>query len=181
MLYFEKYYPFQFIVTPNPNLWFQLKMPTPYCLIATHTHTRKHTLLLGTWQQFNNLSNNKSSTGSFLKKSQTVFTSQNKVYFSWGGLLLNIPDIKADTRGWLSTIIFPSASWNADIADLWVPMVLFSNPFSHNSAKKFSTSFISDQVGDNYHLEQQPHHFFQADLQCLLLFVFIFLIIVLYI
>ena len=46
-----------------------------------------------------NLSDNKSFPGSFLRKSKTVSTSQINGYFGCGGLLLNIPDMRADILG----------------------------------------------------------------------------------
>ena len=46
-----------------------------------------------------NLSDNKSCPGSFLRKSITVSISQINGYFGSGGLLLNIPDLRADTVG----------------------------------------------------------------------------------
>ena len=109
------------------------------------------------------LSDNKSFLESFLRKSKTVFTSQINGYLGWGGLLLNIPDMIADTFGRLPTKIFPVGLWNADIADLCVPMDLYPNPFLNNSAKKFSMQFILDLVGDISHSEHQPLSFFYAD------------------
>ena len=53
------------------------------------------------------LSDNKSFLESFLRKSKTVSTSQVNGYLGWGGLLLNIPDMIADTFGRLPTKIFP--------------------------------------------------------------------------
>ena len=46
-----------------------------------------------------NLFDNKSFSGSFLRKFKKVSTSQIKGYFGWGGLLLNISGRRADTLG----------------------------------------------------------------------------------
>ena len=86
-----------------------------------------------------NLSDNKSFPESFLKKSKTVSSSQINGHFGWGGLLLNIPDMRADTLGWFPNWMSSIGSWNADIADPSVPMVLYSNPFSNSYAKKSSS------------------------------------------
>ena len=56
--------------------------------------------------------------------------------------------MRADTLGWLPIRMFPIGSSNSDIADMWVQMVLYFNPFSYNSVKKSSTQFIFDLVGD---------------------------------
>ena len=45
----------------------------------------------------NNLSDSKSFPGSFLRKFKAVSTSQINGYFVWESLLLNIPDMRADT------------------------------------------------------------------------------------
>ena len=50
--------------------------------------------------------------------------SDNKSYpgrsfgssYGWGGLLLNTPDVRADTLGWLPTSIFSIGWWNVNIA-----------------------------------------------------------------
>ena len=46
-----------------------------------------------------NFSDDKSLPGSLLRKSKTVSTSQINRYFGCGGLLLNIPDMRADILG----------------------------------------------------------------------------------
>ena len=46
-----------------------------------------------------NLSDTKSFPGSFFRKSKTLSESQINGYFGLGGLLLNIPDMRADTLG----------------------------------------------------------------------------------
>ena len=46
-----------------------------------------------------NLSDNKSFSVSFLRKSKTVSASQINGYFGCGRLLLNIPDMRTDTLG----------------------------------------------------------------------------------
>ena len=55
-----------------------------------------------------NLSDNKSFPGSFLRKSKTVSASLANGYFGWGGLLLSIPGMRADTLDLLPTQIFPT-------------------------------------------------------------------------
>ena len=76
-----------------------------------------------------NLSDNKSFPGSSHRRSNTISASQINGYFGWGGALSNMSDMRADTRGWLSTLMFPIVLCNKDITYLWVPMVLHSNPF----------------------------------------------------
>ena len=81
---------------------------------------------------------------------------------------VNIPDMRADTLGWLRTQMLSIKSWNTDIADLWVPMAWYPNLFSNNSAKKSSTSFIFDLVGNISRSEHEPQHFLEADSLCLI-------------
>ena len=63
-----------------------------------------------------NVSDNKSYPGRLYRKSETVSTSQINGYFGWEGLLLNTPDVRADTLGWLPTSIFSIGWWNVNIA-----------------------------------------------------------------
>ena len=83
-----------------------------------------------------NLSDSKSSPGISLENPKHILDTWINGYFGCGGFLLNIADMRADTLGWFPTQIFPVGSWNRDIGDLWVSMVLYSNPLSNNSAKK---------------------------------------------
>ena len=99
------------------------------------------------------------------RKIWNISYTLSKMIIWLGRSLIEYPWHEGNTLGWLPTGIFPIGSWNIDISDLWVTIVMYCNLFSSNSAIKSTMSFISGLVGDISCSEHQPHHFFQADLK----------------
>ena len=79
-----------------------------------------------------------------------------QIYSSrWWRISANNPE----TRG-CSPNFWPSiGSWNADIADLYDPTVLYSKPLLKRSAKKSKMQLIGDLIGKILRLIHQLLHF----------------------
>ena len=69
---------------------------------------------------------NKSFGGRHFKYFKTVSTSHTKQYLGFGGLLLNTPVIKLQTFGCFPTLNPSIGSWNAEMLDLCVLILLYS-------------------------------------------------------